>query len=581
MPDFLRGKKVIKKWKDIFLNRYIIFFAFMLTYTSIMEHYGSLFSLLPAYRLEIPLLLYLYCYLNSVTRKNKYQPFVTAAPVVLLYAAFDIYYFQLGGLMRLADIAEFPELLSVVPPAAKVVLCLIIAVPLLAFLVSVNLRRPHVIILGSLPIAAIILTAELAPDFFIEAFKNSQRSIVSYSDIKSVRENGRLSVALYKEARRRSSVAKLSDYKDNILILNKFDEIISQIAVLPVKKNIHLIVLESFIEPELLKGAVFSRNPTHPDFAKIVKDKGTLSLSPVFGGGTAQAEFEVLCGVPAMREISGVEFDIFSGAETPCLPCILAKAGYHTIATNAYVPDFFNSLKAYQGLGFEKAYYPKEYAGSSETYLSAGYTTKKENYMFDGDLLKQNLGFITGWIKNNPGTPLFNYVITVYGHTPNLMDEISRPKIIGVKGAIHDEQLVRAVNQYYYRTQALAEYISGICKIDPDSMIILISDHIPPLVYGPVTYQKLNYADGSRNFMYINRAFVFENGMAVKYNDIHHFDIPHIILNYISGGTYCDTHPCNFEKQSVMTVDKNQYRELYMTIMARAMQDRDISLKRQ
>ncbi|MBF0398106.1 MAG: sulfatase-like hydrolase/transferase [Desulfobacterales bacterium] len=470
--------------------------------------------------------------------------------------------------MRLTEITEFPEMFQIANLKIKIIIFLIFAIPLLAFFVSLNLRRLHVILLGFSPILALILPIELCPDFFIEAFENSQKPIIFYSDVKSVRENGRLCMTLYNEARRRSSIKKLSAYKGNTSILKQFDKVIAQLNLLPVKNNVHLIVLESFLDPELLQGAKFSRKSTHPDFAKIIKDKGTLSLSPVFGGGTAQAEFEVLCGVPAMREISGVEFNVFSGAETPCLPSILVKAGYHTIATNAYVPEFFNSINAYKGLGFEKKYYPKEYAASLETYLSTG-DLKDEKYMFDGDLLKQNLTFITDWIKKNPGTPLFNYVMAIYGHTPNLIDTTKRPTIIEVKGAIHDEQLNRAVNQYYYRTEALAEFINAIFKIDPKSLIILVSDHIPPLVYGPITYNKLNYVNGDKNFMYINRAFFFENGHIVKYNTINHFEIPHIILNYITQGTYCKEHPCSFQKQSSAIV-KIDYKDLYMTIMAHA-----------
>ncbi|HHO46968.1 MAG TPA: hypothetical protein ENN06_00675 [Desulfobacteraceae bacterium] len=109
-----------------------------------------------------------------------------------------------------------------------------------------------------------------------------------------------------------------------------------------------------------------------PILRRYSSARGGLSISPVFGGATAQAEFELLCGVPAMRELSGVEFNVFTGADTPCLPNILGKSGYHAVATNGFRPDFFNSPNAYEGIGFDKAYYPKEYAPAMESYLSLG-----------------------------------------------------------------------------------------------------------------------------------------------------------------------------------------------------------------
>ncbi|MCB2215224.1 hypothetical protein [Desulfofustis glycolicus] len=70
----------------------------------------------------------------------------------------------------------------------------------------------------------------------------------------------------------------------------------------------------------------------------------------------------MLCGVPALRKLSGIEFDVFTGSRTLCLPNILSEAGYQTIATNAFYPDFFNATKAYRGLGFASINFPREFA---------------------------------------------------------------------------------------------------------------------------------------------------------------------------------------------------------------------------
>ena len=526
-------------------------------------------ALLPAWRLEIPLLLYLYCYFNAITRNSKWQPLVTAVPLVLLYGVFDVYHLQLGRLMRVTEVMELPEMLRITPIGIKFFLGLLFGLPLLAFLRLLRFSRIPVMVLGVLPLFSLGLTAEFAPEFFMTAFEKIQKPIVTYSDIMSAGDNGRFCMTLYNEAKRKTFIKKIAHYKGNLFFLKEFDEVVAQLNSQETKNNVHLIMLESFFDPELLRGATFSRKPTHPSFEKIFKNKGSLSVSPVFGGGTAQAEFEALCGVPAMRELSGFEFDVFSGRKTLCLPNILLKGGYHTVATNAFVPDFFNSINAYEGMGFEKSYYPKEYAAGHETYLSIG-DVKDEKYMFDGDLFKQNLAFIAQWKDSNPDVPLFNYVMTIYGHTPNLINTTKRPKIIDVKGAIKDEQLERAVNQYYYRTESIADFLNEIQTIDPQSLVILVSDHIPPLVYGPNTYQKLKYLAGDKDFMHINRIFFFENGRAVHYDTIHHYDIPYIILNYITNGNYCRNHTCDFKTHPNPT-KKRDYREAYMTIMAQAM----------
>lgn len=555
--------------KTVLTNRYLIFLLFLFIDTHFMRENGGLMSLLPAWRLEIPLLLYMYFYFNVITRDSKFQPLVTAVPIVLLYGVFDAYHMQLGQLLRLTEVAELPELFLVTPIWIKIVLALVFGLPFIAFFRLLRIRRIPVMVLGILPLICLVMTAEFAPEFFITAFKKTQKSIITYSDIMSAGNNGRILTMLYNEAWRKTFSQKIANYKGNAAFINEFEHIAEQLRSRKTKNNVHLVVLESFLDPELLRGAVFSRNPMHPKFKNLFKKKGSLSISPVFGGGTGQAEFEVLCGVPALRELSNVEFDSFSGSRTFSLPNLLLKGGYHTIATNAFVPNFFNSVNAYHGLGFEKTYYPGEYASGRETYLSTGDVTD-EKYMFDGDLFKQNLAFISQWMSSNPGVPLFNYIMTIYGHTPNRLDTTKRPKIIEVKGAIKDDQLERAVNQYYYRTEAIADFINGIQAIDPKSLVILVSDHIPPLAHGPTTYKKLNYINDNNDFMHINRIFFFENGRAVQYRTIHHYDIPSIILNYITNGNYCKNHVCNFKARS-NPIKKEDYHEAYMTIMVKAM----------
>ena len=272
------------------------------------------------------------------------------------------------------------------------------------------------------------------------AFQETQQEIVLFSDTFSASNNGRISMMLYNEARRKNYLEKIAAHRVKPESQADYDSVITRIKDQQDKRNIHLIVLESFLDPGLLKGARFSRSPAHPAFSNLFGKKAGLSISPVFAGGTAQAEFEVLCGAPALREFSGIEFDVFTGAKAPCLPQILSQGGYETSATNSYKPDFFNSTNAYTGIGFEKRYYPQEFAAGYDTYFSTGDVTG-EDYMFDGVLFSQNLEFITKRIKNNPGRPIFNYIIGMYGHIPHDINTSKRPMVIEMLGKNKDEGL--------------------------------------------------------------------------------------------------------------------------------------------
>ncbi len=554
--------------RRLVLNRYVAFIGFLLLHTWAMSLLGGMPPLQQAWKSEIPLLLYVYFYLNLITLPSKRQAFITAAVLVLAYTVFDINFMLLGRPLRIVEIRELPELLKVVPVWSIVLTAVVFVPPLLALLWQVRLAKLTRTVLAAVPIAAVALAVGYAPDYFLHVFARLHRPVTTWSDIQSAADIGRLWMMLHHEAKRQSAIGMIAGYKDNPDFFKSTQDVVSMLNSLEKKRNVHLIVLESFVDPALFTKAAFSVNPSHPEFQKLVGNKGSVSISPVFGGGTAQAEFEVLCGVPALRKLSGVEFDVFTGEETACLPAVLAKGGYHPVATNAYKPDFFNSINAYRGVGFENAYYPKEYARGRETYLSTGDVTG-EKYMFDGELLRQNLAFVARWIDAHPGVPLFNYVMTIYGHLHYWINTEKRPLVIDVAGPVEDRHLERTVNQYYYRTRAIAEFINGLGAVDPESLVILISDHVPAL-HGPDTYRKMGYAGDDENFMYINRVFFFENGRVVRRDPIHHYDIPDVILDYITGGGHCDRHACSFRPPSRKVAEEDD-GEAYMTIMAHSM----------
>jgi len=553
-------------------SRYLVFLLCLFVYTGIMEQCGGLPSMHTAWRLEIPLLLYFYYYLNLITRKSRLQALVTAAPVFLVYGIFDVYHLLLGRLLRVTEVNALPEMFQVLPPAVSVLIVLLLVLPLLAFLNFLQWHRLRPMVAGALPLVLLPLLVELTPDLFIAGFERTQKPIDRCSDRMSAGAIGRVSMTLYNEAKRKSSLEKTTGYRGHSFFKEAFAKEVDKVNAIRTKGNVHLIVLESFFDPNLLRNANFSRNPTHPDFEALFKNNEGISVSPVFGGGTAQSEFELLCGVPAMRELSGIEFDVFTGSKTYCLPNVLTQGGYHTMATNAFLPDFFNSTNAYAGMGFGKIYYPSELAQGRDSYFTIG-DVSGETYMFDGDLLVQNLAFIEKQIRENPGRPLFNYIMSMYGHTPHDINTDKRPLVVTMLGESRDAQIEKAVNQYYYRTEAIARYVKELVRIDPKSIIILVSDHLPSLTFGPNTYRDLNYLNQVEDFIHLNRIYVMENGRAIRYADIHHYDVPRIILSYVTQDKAGQKGKS--AKKTVSSpngpVDMHAYREQYMSIMANAM----------
>jgi phosphoglycerol transferase MdoB-like AlkP superfamily enzyme len=118
------------------------------------------------------------------------------------------------------------------------------------------------------------------------------------------------------------------------------------------RRNVHMIVLESFWDVRELAGAGLSEDPMDPRLRLLWEAGGAArALSPVFGGYTANAEFEALCGFPVSGD--AVVFEGRLRRDAPCLPRHLAEAGYVTVAFHPNVAAFWNRVHAYRRSGFQ------------------------------------------------------------------------------------------------------------------------------------------------------------------------------------------------------------------------------------
>ncbi len=539
-------------------KRYFIFLIVMEALSEILGRQSGLSPLRSHLHLEVPLLLALYWALNFAFRPRKLSAFVAALPFLVAYASCDVFFVAYGDVLRINDLQNLPELLKVLPIVKKAGLMLALGLPPVLLFAFVNYRR-YWRILTIAGLALLGTTAvELLPDAVLSGLKFAGLEVAIYSDAQSVNDNGRLTMVLYFEASRMVVIKQTEAYRTR----GEYDREVRSTADFILKNgnhhNVYLVILESFVDPTLFRGVTFSRDPRHPDFRRLVGEEQGFSISPVFGGGTAEAEFEALCGVPALRELSEIEFDTFTGHPAGCMPSILHQAGYATYVSNVYQPDYFNSTKAYTGIGFEKLYYPMEYSRDRESYLTMSNASDAETYLFDGDLFNQNLSFIARTLREHPGQPIFNYVLTMYGHEPHDIDTHLRPLVLTMKATHDDQQLLRAANQYWYRTQAIAGYIRALIKLDPKSLIILVSDHLPPLNEGTNSYKKFQYLNNIDDCTHLNRIVVVEDGNVVRHKTIHHYNIPPLIYDYLTNQRYCEQSKCDLSSAE----RENKYRLL-------------------
>lgn len=228
-------------------------------------------------------------------------------------------------------------------------------------------------------------------------------------------------------------------------------------------RNVYTLLLESFWDPMVLTAAGISDDPLDPRFRKLwAKTQFSKVMSPVFGGYTANSEFELLCGFPV--SVDAVFFEGWLRNDAPCLPRYLANAGYHTIAAHPNYAAFWNRVNAYNRIGFNS------YWAQSEFMLD----DMNREFLSDVSLYRQM------WEKIQPdltnGTSVFTHIVTFFGHMDYPLNEL-RPKRISVA---HDPNMVEAyVNLMYYKSRELMDFIEVIQKADPNALIVMYGDHLP------------------------------------------------------------------------------------------------------
>ena len=292
-------------------------------------------------------------------------------------------------------------------------------------------------------------------------------------------------------------------------------------------RNIHLVLLESFWDPNALKKARYKQNPLSPEFRKLWKKADySHALAPVFGGYTANSEFEVLCGFPVVKD--NVKFERQLLNATPCLPHILADKGYKTVASHPNVPVFWNRVNAYERMGFQ-------------TYWSLGDFAQDDmnrEFLADSSLYRQVVEKIKPTLDARQ--PILDYIVTYFGHWNYPLSE-SRPGKISSPSVV--EEVTTYANTVYYKSRELMAFINDMQKRDPDSIIVVFGDHLPFLGENFAGYVDSGVLAANRSEFtpemfkfYVSTPMIILNGRQgpLKIGSLPLYQVPGLLLKLLN-----------------------------------------------
>ena len=440
-------------------------------------------------------------------------------PLLVIYSVFDRFCLNFARAPRPSDLENLPLLVDSAPgELCALLLAVVVTISAPLYLIHCHIkatprahRRRSYLFLGLRALIALTLLSLLNRDEVVSYHKERYRH-TSWREEKSIQDNGRLSSLLYYRNQERAHARQLKRdrYRGDA---NACEHLFPSSAPISRLPNIYIIIMESWVDPRRFTEFTYTPSPLAEELKPYLLDEHSISLvspslhrnstsltshnlgfsvvkSPVYGGGTAQAEFELLTGTPALAEISAIDFNVMRGHPAPSLIRYLRdRRGYQVQATIGTGHHYFNARQAYQSLGLDQVIFLGDRIETAEPCPEGCPTLERapgDEYLFDGDLFDFQLRRLrpanqsinrSAWHKDRAYQPMINYIVGMYGHAPFHRNTIARPDVIEVKP--HHETLHHIANQFYYRTRALGHYLSQLSQSDPHAMIYITSDHLP------------------------------------------------------------------------------------------------------
>lgn len=271
-------------------------------------------------------------------------------------------------------------------------------------------------------------------------------------------------------------VEQPNDYSEENLVGNFQGNSESQYEISEIKPNIVVVMSEAFWEVENLD-LNHEVGPLHPTVDML--KKGTL-ISPSFGGGTANVEFEVLTGFSLTKLPGGsIPYQQYLGRDTPSLANTLLDQGYRTTAIHTYDKDFWNRNEVYNYLGFEK------FIGEEDLE-----DPKRHGYYIDDAVV--NSLILEELTKQEQ--PTFIYATTMQNHG-SYLDNRYGEEVLEVTNQYSNEAN-QMINTYAtgikHSDELLNELLNEVTKLNEPTLVVFFGDHLPLL--GSV-YTELEYVN--------------------------------------------------------------------------------------
>lgn len=245
-----------------------------------------------------------------------------------------------------------------------------------------------------------------------------------------------------------------------------------------------------------------------------------LALSSVYGGGTANSEYEFLTGNSMAFVNHGISvYQLYIKAPTYSMASHLKSLGYETIATHPFHKQGWSRETVWPLLGFEKTTFLEDYPQAN----------KIRDYVSDQEMFE----YIIDKFEHKK-KPMFLYGVTMQNHSGYIPDDSNKEIQVSLKqySEYPDAELYTGLIRE--SDKALKFLIQQFEQVKEKVVIVFYGDHFPGL--SKDFYRELHGKDFTtlqeRQKLYKVPFFIWTNYESKS------ADIPLTSLNYLSNYVY-------------------------------------------
>lgn len=238
------------------------------------------------------------------------------------------------------------------------------------------------------------------------------------------------------------------------------------------KTNVVLVLSESFTDPTALKGFGLADDPI--PFTRALMNQATSGemLAQLYGGGTANMEFEALTGQSLalfLPQLNTPYQQLVAGMSSyPSAVSWLSRLGYRAVAVHPFLEGMYKRKEVYSTLGFDEFVH--------DTTMQAREKLSETGFISDASAF----GEVAHQIESS-SDPLLVNLVTMQNHVP-VDGEYDDP--IEVSG---DPANKDAIGQYarglLHSDEAMETFLDSLTDLDEPTVVVFYGDHQPG-IYG-------------------------------------------------------------------------------------------------